>query len=457
MTTTQRLHNRALKTLLKWLCGGIAFIATLNYFIDPFAIYFDYPRPHVYSIRPAADRHVRMQKTMQIVRKKPDMLLFGSSTVNHGLDVNYPENRAVLGDTPMFNAGVSAGGIRESRLLLEHALANNPNVKWVGVALDSQRFSVGFGDGGAEKMERFLGRTSIPPFVYRDTLLTLDALKGSWEAAKIVGPTSIFIRDAKADDAPKPLMTVRGSPLGMDQIAFTEWHMLRWEKSKKEEMFEEEGYAEVQKIVDLCNAHGIKLHLFISPHFADFWQGYQALGMYDRIEEWKRRLVAIHPIWDFSMQENFFYNRNEKGEFVQYFWGDALHYTPATGAVMLEKMLHEQKDGVYVTPQNLEAHLKKNRALLAKWNRDNPDHLAALKLWKQPLGKDTPDSIPATMPKLIEENVGGMTIFLYMGDYYALPADQKPYDLLKLRRGEYRPQVKAGTLEEVRGQIAERN
>ncbi|GFZ91240.1 hypothetical protein [Okeania sp. KiyG1] len=50
----------------------------------------------------------------------------------------------------------------------------------------------------------------------------------------------------------------------------------------------------------MCQENNIKLILFISPSHATQWEAIRATGEWSTFEEWKREVVKITPVFDFS-------------------------------------------------------------------------------------------------------------------------------------------------------------
>lgn len=62
----------------------------------------------------------------------------------------------------------------------------------------------------------------------------------------------------------------------------------------------EDRFNDFKKIVEFCRQNNIELIVFISPSHATQWEALRVTDRWDSFEEWKRKMVAITPVWDFS-------------------------------------------------------------------------------------------------------------------------------------------------------------
>lgn len=64
--------------------------------------------------------------------------------------------------------------------------------------------------------------------------------------------------------------------------------------------FSDEYFAELKKIVELCKANNIKLIVFIPPSHATDMEAFHVIGEWQSMENWKRAMTQLIPVWDFS-------------------------------------------------------------------------------------------------------------------------------------------------------------
>ena len=118
----------------------------------------------------------------------------------------------------------------------------------------------------------------------------------------------------------------------------------------------EGSLAALQNIVQIADTQGIKLVIFINPiHKATYLS-----KNLENFITFRKGLSKITSYWDFSGLNSITTNH--------YYYYEPSHYRTIVGDMMLNRMLGAPRVsippdfGVYVTPQNIEAHLKKLRA-----------------------------------------------------------------------------------------------
>lgn len=114
----------------------------------------------------------------------------------------------------------------------------------------------------------------------------------------------------------------------------------------------DETLAEIAAIKNLADEHDIELLVFINPIYYKTYEANDA----GALESFKRRLAEITNYYDFS-------GRNEI-TMDSYYYYETSHYRPLVGDMMIDRMFHQSADapadfGVYVTPENIEEHLKR--------------------------------------------------------------------------------------------------
>ncbi|NEN91143.1 MAG: hypothetical protein F6K48_20440 [Okeania sp. SIO3H1] len=143
---------------------------------------------------------------------------------------------------------------------------------------------------------------------------------------------------------------------------------------------------ELKKIVDLCQQNQIKLISFISPSHATQWEAIRATGEWSTFEKWKREVVAITPVFDFSGYNNIT-SESIHNEMENY--TDNSHYTPRVGNLILNRVLnYKQGDvpddfGILINSENIESHLEKIRQDREIWAKNNSDEVELVKEIKQ--------------------------------------------------------------------------
>ena len=143
---------------------------------------------------------------------------------------------------------------------------------------------------------------------------------------------------------------------------------------------------ELKKIVDLCEENQVKLILYISPAHATQWEIIKSSGQWSNFEEWKRKVVEISDVFDFSGYNSIttetIHDKMEN-------YTENSHYTPKVGNLILNKLLSYKEEqvpdnfGILINPENIESHLAKIRQDREIWAKNNPDEVKLVKEIKE--------------------------------------------------------------------------
>lgn len=115
----------------------------------------------------------------------------------------------------------------------------------------------------------------------------------------------------------------------------------------------------VKKIVEYCKKNDINLYVYISPIYVEHFYAIKEAGLLDEFEHFKRELVKVTDYLDLSGDNSFTRNKNN-------YW-DSSHLRIENSKIVMAKLFRDPnfkgyKDfGVFVTPDNIEDHLKKQR------------------------------------------------------------------------------------------------
>ena len=94
------------------------------------------------------------------------------------------------------------------------------------------------------------------------------------------------------------------------------------------------------------------------------------------VEQGKREIVKIIPVWDFSGYNSI--TSEDKN------YRDSSHFYGKIGDLILNRIMGVQEEkvpddfGIWVSERNLEAHLKTIRDARAAWRKANPDTVKML-------------------------------------------------------------------------------
>jgi len=352
----------------------LALTSVFNWLIDPYDIFRSPQIEHVNVIKPALNYHARLNKALELIRRRPRSLIFGSSRAALGLDPNDP----ALSDLPkpLFNAGLDGATISELRAYILHAIANQPDVKCIILGLDFSMF-LGPERQAADFKQSRLEKRQTDQTDIRDALLSLDAVRESMACLSKNMHGATHDEDYYLPSGQRnPLNMLTAAPakrwsvsLGGKETAHTE--PLRYNKQLLKN---------VHDIVDVCKQKNIDLHVFISPaHYLDS-EAIRSAGNWLDSMQWKRDLVQIVPFWDFSG-----YNSITTEPISQRMQNyiDALHYTPRVGSSILQTVFGKSDSknafGTYCTTSNIDTVIQQDENAHSAWSNSRPEALEDLK------------------------------------------------------------------------------
>lgn len=328
-----------------------------NFLIDPYGIY---DSPKVASFNKYKSEQMaydRIFQAIEIIKRKPNVLFLGSSTVQFGLDTRYfPKN----GSDEVYNLGLQNGNIKEVNHYFKHALVNNPNIKTVVMGVDLFIFEKNK-ENNPNYDENRLNKKIINFKDIANTLFSFSAFDASVKTIKNNqnGTASHleYINGMLLYDPGKPV------PGSLDRFVFFLKGVFR--KKPDEHRFSQERLDYFREIVQICQEKNIDLMVFISPSHATQWTGTEAAGnwYWKEWENWKKELVKITPIWDFSGYSSVT-TEPVSDDMKNYY--DSSHYRPAVSELILARMFNEAVEipddfGVLLTPENLEENLQRIR------------------------------------------------------------------------------------------------
>lgn len=369
------MQAQANRFLTTWAVAVVTLalgVMAFNYTMDPYLL-FGSPRIAGFNARkPAADTQQRLMKSYEVMRVRPYTLILGSSRVDSGIDPEDPDWRQT--DRPVYNLGIPGGSPHVAFRFLQHAAAAN-SVGLVVLGLEFQ-YSVPAVDpdptfesrlavtpNGAKNPEQFMERCRD----FFQSIFSLDAVTDS--ASTLIGnfrdDSSDLLNGNYSRDLYRPFLNGRGPyPLFalLDLVSF------RLYAGKTSDL---KMLADVQAILDLDRARGIKTVVILNPSHVDEQEMLDLLGYWENLEEWKRQLVKLvsqyqgtdgdrrAEIWDFYDYNPYSTEPIEKDDAHPRWFLDPLHYRKSLGQLIVRRIHGETVDqfGERLTPENVESHL----------------------------------------------------------------------------------------------------
>ena len=130
-----------------------------------------------------------------------------------------------------------------------------------------------------------------------------------------------------------------------------------------------------KNVIELCQENNIDYRVFISPTHATQYEAIDRAGLWPTFEDWKREVVKITPVWDFSGY-NSITTETISESMKNYI--DNSHYSQYTGDLVLNKIFADRTNsvpqdfGVLIDRSNLESHLQQIKLDRQQWRENNP-------------------------------------------------------------------------------------
>lgn len=343
------------KWTLSFICiliSIITLITSFNYIIDPYGIYqFN---TSSYNARKIAFRDLYQFKTFHINKLQPETIILGTSRAMR-IAPSYIEQ---LTGKSTYNMGIYSTTPYVQYKYLEYSLKVDNNLQAVFLGLDYETFNSNFPTNHSYNEQRL--DTSIYVKDWFTTLLSDTSIKDS---AKVLYDnithndkytTSEFLIDGTVNEEyTSPFNTIEGT--------------LYWANADYILSYSSIQY--IQKMKELCEQHNVSLYLFIPPIHAILLESQWQKDNWENFEAWKKAIVNIAPIWDFSgFNDISMSSIKDKINF-----NDLGHFSKQVGNLIVHKMIAPETNlvptyfGVYVTNDNITEHLSNLRANREYW------------------------------------------------------------------------------------------
>lgn len=373
----------------------LAALAGFIWLMDPFAFYGSPALPRVNAVKPEVHSHARTAKAAAVARLRPDGLILGSSRTHRGLDPDHPGWTA---DT-VYNLSLPSAEMEEVRHYFLYAHKLRP-IRQAVLGAEFFMFNAYYGvnrtfDAGRLRVSAIGPATPNLDVELARSLLSVDSLVAAirlprWQAHPIDG--TVRANGFRYYALP-------GHPRGMRRV-FTHYGQAHinglWNKGPghtyafQDPKTGRSRFDDLEAVLEVAYRDGVDLRIVISPAHAWELEFLDRSGMWDRFEEWKRRLVRLNeetaerlgkapfPVWDFSGYNSITAERVPPAgdtRAVMAFYGDPTHFRKIAGDLMLDRVFgyHDPARpvpadfGVRLTRANVERHLARIRRMRSVW------------------------------------------------------------------------------------------
>lgn len=353
-----------LSLLLTTGCLSVG-ITVFNALVDPYGV-LNSPDLSVTEEKVLKGKgHTRLFKAVDIKRMKPMAILLGTSRAERGLDPKHP----VFADNqPAYNLALPGANQYEVMRYFEHAIANQPDLKQVVIGIDFFMFNQ-FNPNKPDFSEHRLEKTRITPADVFNTTFSIDAMRSS--LLTVVSNIGNFGSESYRYDGAWIVPSNQNSETTLRRMLAAD---LR--ETYDDYQLSPEALDHFREIIETCRQRNIDVKVFISPTHATQREAVRVAGLWSAFENWKREIVKITPVWDFSGY-NSITAEAISHEMENYL--DSSHYTQEVGNLVLNRLFDYNNEsvpadfGVWITPQNVEAHLRQIRTDRQRWASQNPE------------------------------------------------------------------------------------
>ncbi len=359
---------------------GLLVFFVYNALIDPYEISpLRIPIARINAMKPATDNFGRVHKSYQPLYLNSQTLILGNSRVDRGFR---PED---TGDSKVFNGSYPGAVPGELILNIKTAHALNPQLKRILIGVDLMMFN----HLRRPSQVEYTISGKNPLSIYLDAVSKFLKMSLSWDTAVQSYKTVVY----NLNNTNVVFYSRQGHFSFFDYTPFNEVDrvsdQLLTTYASETDVFKnykisQQNLEQLQNIIAFCKDTSIELKIFITPTHPVMQELLLQLGLWPVWEEWKRELVKMAPIYDFSTYNEF--TTEPLGQDMKYYY-EVAHFKPALGAILLRDLLKPEGSHDIVTVQNVDEKLRAHQQQHLQWQKDNPKmservHLVLEKLKK---------------------------------------------------------------------------
>ncbi|WP_448565153.1 hypothetical protein [Thalassotalea ganghwensis] len=377
-------------------------VGLVNWFIDPFGMYWSPQLKHINQKKPKAGTRSRVTKAYQAQDVSPKILLVGNSRIEMGIN---PKSE-FFGNKSTYNLGIRGAGIAmqvdyaieviESSQQLEQIIASVDFLDFLTVPsiqdedADMPSYSFRLNSLSSANLSTFIARSN-------EKLAMIFSLNAFIASLKTIAQQHLEVDNLTplgfntADSFVKIMRSEGIKPLFQQKIAEISNRMKDGLVINVNSSFPYSNkFKHLERLINTARNNNVKLTIFINPYHYSYLYTIDDRGQWQNFEQWKRTLVTVVEdsgkgeieLWDFSGITSYIMDPvdiNTPNKHLKWFWEPA-HYNSKLGELVLEK-IHDKNSainnfGKKLTRKNITQTLTWERILLEK-HRLNWIHLKA--------------------------------------------------------------------------------
>lgn len=340
-------------------------LGLFNYLIDAYGVFKSPYLSQLNDVKLKKDYNDRLFRAVDIIRLKPTTLIIGSSNAKLGLNPDHFifKNQG----KEAYNLGINGTNIYEVKRHLEHAIANQKDIDLVLLGIDFFMFNKNLPVSPSFSEER-IGKKNANFKDVISLLFSFDALGSSWETLQ-----ASMKEDREENYGINGFMPSLNAEDGRTEYRLYSAIGNYFDGGYKDYQITSQEWENYREIIKLCQDNNIELIVFISPSHAIQWEAIAVMGKWDIFENWKRELVKLTPVWDFSGYNTI---SSEKVNPIMNNYTDASHYRPNVGDLVFNRIYHQKIEqipddfGVLINQDNIEQHLANIRQERKIWQEN---------------------------------------------------------------------------------------
>lgn len=375
-------YSRFYKILLGVILTISLLIASFNIIVDPYGV-INSPTLLGFNIsKPAKASQIRLFKTIDVIRLRPKAIFLGTSRVDLGLD---PTHEALRNQQPVYNLGLPKANMYEVLQYFHHALTNNKNLSDVVLEVD---FYLMFNSNTELTQSDFkLNRLNKKNLNIEDAVNAIFSSNAIYDSLETIKDNINYNINPYLNNG---MRTVYYEPLSENNLTRFKKKINNYLNLYKKYHLAYQRLQDLQTLVNLCKANKISLKVFIDPLHATQYEAMRAAGLWSEFERWKREVVKITPVWDFSGYNSITsepINNNMK------YYFESSHYRKEVGDLVINRLFSYQEEnapldfGTFITLDNIESHLAKINDEREVWANKNPGEAKLVEDLNSKLGK----------------------------------------------------------------------
>lgn len=345
-------------------CSLLLSVVAVNYVINPYMV-FDHRLDIHYSSDMISDRKLVYPRMKIHKNNKYDYLFCGAS--NLLLSISEENFKEIFPEEDAYKLTIRAITPIEQYELIEHFIKLHPEVKKIFVAVDFYEM-VNDEKNMLPKYKSDRLNSSELYFL----LLSQETLKFSLDAIylttkEMLIPEFLFYLKKKSFFSKFKIFRNYRYKEVTNYSRFPRVRYTDWCEVKLCDFL----YDDLRKIKELCEKNHKEVIFYASPLHSNAIYDIYYQGVYGELERFKREFAKVTPFYDFLYVCKY---TNQPISPQNPYWSNAMHADVALGDLIMKKLiLDDDAFGVYVTKDNVEDVLKKNKQDLFDYAKKNKD------------------------------------------------------------------------------------